>query len=206
MNMSVNEIRVEHNDFIAVYHNVFPAGYCKHIINEFERLISVGAGGNRQRMDGVPKHKKDDYNIGFTIHAHNLKKFEDKCSVDMFFKGLQTCYEEYTDQYSILKDDIVLATHMKVQRSDPGAGYHLWHAEQGNGPNSSRVLVYMLYLNSLAENAAGETEFLYQKRRIRPKENTMVLWPAAYTHAHRGNVVHGYESKYIATGWFYHEP
>jgi hypothetical protein len=64
-------------------------------------------------------------------------------------------------------------------------------------------LVYSAYLNTIEE--AGETEFLYQKLRVAPKENTVVIWPAAFTHTHRGNVVHGDKSKYIITGWFYIE-
>jgi hypothetical protein len=64
-------------------------------------------------------------------------------------------------------------------------------------------LVYIAYLNTIKD--AGETEFLYQKIRIPPEENTMIIWPAAFTHTHRGNVVHGEKSKYIVTGWFYIE-
>jgi hypothetical protein len=94
---------------------------------------------------------------------------------------------------------------MKMQRTSPGGGYHVWHGEQGNNARAERVLVYMLYLNTLEPDAAGETEFLYQQKRLRPQENTMILWPAAYTHAHRGNVVHGDKDKYIVTGWFYYE-
>jgi hypothetical protein len=63
----------------------------------------------------------------------------------------------------------------------------------------------MLYLNTLSTEEAGETEFLYQQRRLQPTENTTVLWPAAFTHAHRGNTVFGERSKYIVTGWFYYE-
>ena len=63
----------------------------------------------------------------------------------------------------------------------------------------------MCYLNTIKPEDAGETEFLYQKRRINPVENTIVLWPAAYTHMHRGNTVFGNVSKYIATGWFDYE-
>jgi len=33
----------------------------------------------------------------------------------------------------------------------------------------------------------------------------MLLWPATFTHAHRGNPVLGEQSKYIVTGWFYYE-
>jgi hypothetical protein len=90
-----------------------------------------------------------------------------------------------------------------MQKTDPGAGYHIWHSEQQQGSDSARCLVYSAYLNDIDD--AGETEFLYQRLRIVPKENTMILWPAAFTHTHRGNVVHGTKSKYIITGWFYIE-
>jgi hypothetical protein len=63
----------------------------------------------------------------------------------------------------------------------------------------------MLYLNTLTAEEAGETEFLYQQRRLRPEENTMVIWPATFTHTHRGNAVFGERSKYIVTGWFYYD-
>jgi hypothetical protein len=94
---------------------------------------------------------------------------------------------------------------MKMQRTGPGGGYHVWHAEQGPGTNASRVVAYMLYLNTLSPEEGAETEFLYQKKRLNPVENTMVLWPAAYTHAHRGNPVLGETHKYIVTGWFYYD-
>ena len=68
---------------------------------------------------------------------------------------------------------------------------------------ANRALVYSAYLNTIEE--AGETEFLYQRTRIPPKENTMIIWPAGFTHTHRGNVVYGNKSKYIITGWFYLE-
>jgi len=94
---------------------------------------------------------------------------------------------------------------MKMQRTSPGGGYHVWHGEQGNNRSAERVLVYMLYLNTMKPEEAGETEFLYQQTRLRPQENTMILWPAAYTHAHRGNTVFGDNCKYIVTGWFYYD-
>ena len=94
---------------------------------------------------------------------------------------------------------------MKMQRTDPGGGYHVWHGEQGNGVSSSRVIVYLLYLNTLDPNEAGETEFLYQQQRFRPVENQMLFWPASYTHTHRGNTVFGHRSKYVVTGWFFYD-
>ena len=68
---------------------------------------------------------------------------------------------------------------------------------------SKVALVWTIYLNDI--DAAGETEFLYQKvRRVEPKENSCSIFPAGFTHMHRGNVVHGEKTKYILTGWFYY--
>ena len=46
----------------------------------------------------------------------------------------------------------------------------------------------------------GETEFLYQRRRIVPKRGSLLIAPIAFTHTHRGNRPKGGD-KYIATSW-----
>jgi hypothetical protein len=198
-------MNVEYKDFIAIYRDVYPEGYCQHLIGEFERLVDSGAGVNRQRGEGALKHSKNDLQLGLNFGVHNAAAFNDVAATRVFFDGLQQCYDQYTEQFSILKDQSIRGTAMKMQRTDPGGGYHIWHAEQGNKDHAERVLVYMLYLNDLGEQDGGETEFLYQRLRLRPEANTMILWPAAYTHTHRGNTVLGNQSKYIVTGWFYHD-
>jgi hypothetical protein len=192
-------------DFIKIYQDVYPDGYCQHLIDEFERLTQSGAGTNRQNSEGAPRHRKNDLQLGLNMGVHAVAPFEDKSAVDMFFKGLQACYDDYTAQFSTLKDGRICGTAMKMQRTDPGGGYHVWHGEQGNGDHADRVLVYSLYLNTLGDGGGGETEFLYQRCRIATQANTMVMWPAAFTHTHRGNTVLGSQSKYIVTGWFYYE-
>jgi hypothetical protein len=198
-------MKVEHKNFIARYTDVYPDGYCQHLINEFNRLAKSGAGSNRKVSENASAHVKNDYQISLNIGVHYAEPFKEKDTVNMFFDGLQECYEDYTNLFSVLKTEKIRGTVMKMQRTDSGGGYHVWHGEQGSGKHSERVLVYMLYLNTLEPESAGETEFLYQQTRIQPVENTMILWPAAYTHAHRGNTVFGNTSKYIVTGWFYYD-
>jgi hypothetical protein len=199
-------MNIEHIEYISLYKDVYPEGYCQHLISEFNRLEANGAGANRQRAEGVAKHVKDDHHISVELVNHALIRFNDQFTNDLFFEGLQRCYDDYSEKYSVLKDSgNVRATAMKMQRTGPGGGYHIWHAEQGPGTNASRVVAYMLYLNTLSPEEGAETEFLYQKKRFNPVENTMVLWPAAYTHAHRGNPVLGETHKYIVTGWFYYD-
>ena len=60
------------------------------------------------------------------------------------------------------------------------------------------MLVAILYLNTVKEG--GETEFLYQRTRISPKQGTLILFPPSWTHTHRGNPpLSG--NKYILTTW-----
>jgi hypothetical protein len=205
-------MNVEYKDFIGVFSDVYPEGFCQHLIEEFERFQQLGAGTNRQDNESVPKHKKDDYqifcngkNINFAPFDENNENRKIKKTIDIFYRGLQICFEQYVNEFSSLKNVEITCNNMKMQKTSSGGGYHVWHAEQGNGEQANRGLVYMLYLNTLPAEANGETEFLYQQRRINPVENTMVLWPAAFTHAHRGNPVYGDNSKYIVTGWFHHE-
>lgn len=196
-------MKIEYKDFIGFYQDVYPEGYCKHLIKEFDKLQDDSVGGNRQKSENALRHNKDDYQIGINMREHTLKWFEGNDPCVMYFDGLQRCFDEYTTNYSVLRDSPIRASVMKMQKTGSGGGYHVWHPEQGPGEHSRRVLVYMLYLNTLSDKAGGETEFLYQRQRIKPEENLMLLWPAAYTHTHRGNLTLTDEYKYIVTGWFY---
>lgn len=199
----MNKEYIEH---IALYKDVYPEGYCQHLISEFDRLENGGVGSNRQRSENANKHVKDDHSIGIELRNHNLLDFNGQSTSSLYFDGLQSCYDDYTNKYSVLRDNgKIRATVMKMQRTGPGGGYHVWHAEQGPAEHANRVVTYMLYLNTIAPEDGAETEFLYQKKRFNPVENTTIIWPAAYTHAHRGNPVLGETHKYIVTGWFYYD-
>jgi hypothetical protein len=199
-------MNIEYKDFVGYYKNVYPEGYCSHLISEFDRLESGGAGSNRQSNDGAFKHYKDDHQIFINIRNHPVQNFNNEDTCDLFFQGLQECYEEYSEKYSTLKTSgRIRSSYMKMQRTGPGGGYHVWHHEQAAGSSQARVLTYILYLNTLLPEQAGETEFLYQQARVGAEENMMLLWPAAFTHCHRGNAVYGTGHKYIVTGWFYYE-
>lgn len=198
-------MNAEYKGFIGVYNNVYPEGYCQHLISQFDRLEASGAGSNRIQSENARRHEKNDHHIFMSLKGHNVETFNEKNVVGLFFDGLQRCYEDYCSMFSSLQEGKIRATVMKMQRTGPGGGYHMWHCEQNNEDQAGRVLVYMLYLNTLEPSEAGETEFLYQKERYNPTANQMLLWPAAYTHTHRGNTVLGERSKYIVTGWFYYD-
>lgn len=197
----------EYINFIGFYRNVFPNGYCQFLIDEFNRLIELGLGKNRLEFEGTKKHHKDDCTIilnGRTA-APLINTFDGSPPVHFFFEGLLKCFKKYVEKFPTSNEEGLEVYIMKMQCTPPGGGYHVWHHENGKNTTrreGDRVLVYSFYLNSFKPEQAGETEFYYQQLRVLPEENMMIIWPADWTHTHRGNVVHGKENKYIITGWF----
>ena len=85
-------------------------------------------------------------------------------------------------------------------------GYPYWHCEQypkrDGGEALHRAVLWTIYLNDGFD--AGETEFLYQQRKIRPRTGSLLIAPAAFTHTHRGNRPEGGD-KFIATSWILYQ-
>lgn len=81
-------------------------------------------------------------------------------------------------------------------------GYPYWHCElyprDGGCETLHRHLLWTLYLND--GFAEGETEFLFQQRKIAPQAGALLIAPTAFTHTHRGNRPQGGD-KFIATSW-----
>lgn len=81
-------------------------------------------------------------------------------------------------------------------------GYPYWHCElyprDPQAETLHRHLLWTLYLNDGFE--AGETEFMFQGRRIAPRTGDLLIAPTAFTHTHRGNRPVGGD-KFIATSW-----
>ena len=63
---------------------------------------------------------------------------------------------------------------------------------------ATRAFVVQLYLNDIEEG--GETEFLYIGKRIPARAGRLIIFPAGFTHAHRGNPPLG-QTKYICSSW-----
>ena len=181
---------------IEVYDNAFEAEYCEEIIRHFEvmaeRQVTFSMDSIRKNQDDRIvfdwAHTQGVYNYDFGLCKH-------------FFERLHHFYtEEYMKKYSMLEQSQQhSAKGMSLQRTSPHKGYHAWHQESANLGSCSRVVTYMLYLNTIEEG--GETEFLYQGLRIHPLQGALVFFPTNYLYPHRGNPIYkGY--KYIITGWY----
>ncbi|HBK45623.1 MAG TPA: 2OG-Fe(II) oxygenase [Xanthomonadaceae bacterium] len=86
-------------------------------------------------------------------------------------------------------------------------GYPYWHCElyprDASAETLHRHLLWTLYLNDDFEQ--GETEFLFQRRKARPRTGSLLIAPTAFTHTHRGNRPLGGD-KFIATSWILFQP
>lgn len=184
-------------NFIEVYPQAFDKAWCQQVIQYFDIAHDRGLTLDRQSHDNVSKLSKEDAGLFETQMPVNSLTKDIFTKLNEIFWG--HCYKQYSEKYSILTN---LGSHKifgaKIQKTLPGQGYHEWHCEQFNLDTSMRMAAWTIYLNDNFE--AGETEFLYQQYRYKPQEGDCVIFPAAYTHTHRGNPpINGV--KYIITGW-----
>lgn len=92
---------------------------------------------------------------------------------------------------------------INLQWYDAGeGGYPYWHCElyprDAAAETLHRHLLWTLYLNE--EFSEGETEFLFQQRKVTPRTGSLLIAPTAFTHTHRGNRPQQGD-KCIATSW-----
>ena len=113
------------------------------------------------------------------------------------FKSLGLAIREFRNQYPYFNGPFKDMGY-GLQRTNPGEYYH-WHIDGGSHDFSHRQLVAIWYLNDV-EGPGGETEFLFQKVKIKPQMGKLVLFPPFWTHEHRGATLQS-GVKYIATTW-----
>ena len=183
-------------NFIGVFEEAFTKEYCDSVIKYFEDMNRAGFAIDRQQQ-GASKLMKDDLQL-YVHSSVNLNYANDLIEpFNSVFWG--QLYAQYVNTFSILKDYAPHTNYaFKIQKTNVGQGYHTWHAENSTRETANRILAWTLYLNDVDEG--GETEFLYYPKRIKPKAGTLILWPAAFTHTHRGNPPIS-NTKYIITGW-----
>ena len=217
-------------DFIEVYDDVLDAATCRALIERFEasgqaRRGATGSGVDVSLKDSwdimldehAPwadaKQRLNEAAFGglkryLRHYAHAALaplqlKLPDPASGQLVTLDAERVATLDEATLSMLLIKVFRPGTINIQKylADQG-GYPYWHSEQypkhDMGEALHRVLLWTVYLNDGFE--AGETEFLYQQRRIKPKAGSLLLAPAAFTHTHRGNRPQGGD-KYIATSW-----
>ena len=191
-------MNVNIENFVGVFENAFSKEYCDEVIEYFEQATAAGFVQNRQQQN-ADTSKRSINDSQFYAHSEFSIKYTAELATKFSSIFWNELYSEYVKKFDIMQD---FASHKiysyKVQKTEVGQGYHVWHTENMNKDTSERILTWILYLNDVEEG--GETEFLYYPKRIKPKTGTLILWPAGFTHTHRGNPPIS-NTKYIVTGW-----
>jgi hypothetical protein len=191
------------DDFIGVWENHLPKSLCKKFIDYFEQNIIDESSNNLTEEEKKWVSNGTDQFGDKNLGRKDLSILLNYCNSEFSRttnQYLQSCLMNYIGEYGQLAQTRMISTDVKFQRTMPGGGYHVWHYENTGLAMAQRVLTWIIYLNDMPEGE-GETEFLYQKRRIPPKAGTCVIWPAGFTHVHRGLTVYT-QNKYILTGWY----
>ena len=193
----MNTKKVHIDNFIAIYDNYITPEECNKAITLFE---------NENKL------KKTFNRIGFenasTLQKQDQQYFAKGSNVDVWWESLKSmminfdlAFKHYStttgagDAYGVPFH----LTELKIQKTLPTEGYHVWHIEHGKGfENEGRAFVFSIYLNDVEDG--GETEFLNFSKRVKPKKGRIVIWPAGFPYVHRGNPPLSGE-KYILTSW-----
>lgn len=120
-----------------------------------------------------------------------------------YLKSLEQVIGYYKQKYTFcdsLTKPWALKEPFNIQWYPPNGGFKKFHTERiGDLTSNLRFLTFMTYLNDVTDN--GETEFYYQKLKVKPQKGLTLIWPVDWTHTHRG-IPSPTQEKMIITGWY----
>lgn len=190
----------EQNNFIGIYDDVYSKEWCDNVIKYFHKMNDSGLTFTRKQQRSEDKRmQRDDTQLYVATTVLFHENFDGSFHREFYSNIWNKVYGPYADKYDILdqyaRHDIISP---KIQKTEIGEGYHVWHSEDQSLNVSNRILTFTVYLNDVEEG--GETEMLYYPIRIKPKTGRVAIFPATFTHTHRGNPPIS-NTKYIITGW-----
>ena len=181
-------------DFIGVVDGALPSNICKEIIKYIDGKQLVQGGYGDGQIDLNYKDVQEVRPVPFlddgSIVSEHLTK-----SLNIFtssYRNLHPGIDEICSWAPL--------NYYTLKKYDPGQGYHAVHCENsGMSNNINRMLVWMFYFNTVTD--AGGTFFPEYDRIVNAVEGRLVIWPAYWTHIHKG-IVSETQTKYIASGWY----
>ena len=183
-----------HPNFIGAWLIEHPS-LCNDLITYFES--NIGAQNIGTTSGGRDLDAKDRVDIAIAPNQINSPGNE---VFKTYMHNLFDCYRDYLVQWPFLNGigkNLEVGT-FNLGRYRPGQHFQKVHTERSSLDTLHRVLAWMTYLNDVDEG--GSTYFTHYDLEIKPQKGLTILWPAEWTHAHRGNVVLK-GSKYMITGW-----
>lgn len=216
--------------FIEVYEKSLTEEFCQQCINKFDASKEKHKGRTGHGVDPIKKNSSDitiSHSEHWQAEVNHLQQVVLQGLIQYVRKypfvlvgsiALQVQTPDGFEQISYvdipnLNDDSLSRLIQTVFRlgsiniqkyKQNEGGYFYYHSEIYPHPNDvdnnalHRKLLWMFYLNDVEEG--GETEFYHQQLVTKPKQGSLVIAPAGFTHTHRGNMPKS-NDKYIFTSW-----
>ena len=171
------------------------ASLCDDLVSYFERHKNQHKQGSTSSGENV--NNKDRIDISLSPNEIKLAGNE---IFEIYFKSLFEFYKDYNLQWPFLEyfaSDLNIGG-FNMGRYEKGQHFQSIHCERCGLNTLHRLFAFMTYLNDVEEG--GSTYFEHYDLEIKPRKGLTILWPAEWTHIHKGNVIKK-GSKYIITGW-----
>ena len=183
----------DQENFIKMW-NIQDNSISDDLINFFDNNPALQNPGRSYKGMGDSKEDKDSMDV--TIRPELVSKNK---VISNYIKYLNHFANEYCEEYEIVKYIPLQMGAFNIQKYNTGGHFKSVHSERMSKKNMYRVFAWMTYLNDVDDG--GETFFSHYDISIKPRKGRTIIWPAEWTHAHKGEVVNSGE-KYIITGWF----
>ena len=177
------------------------AGICDRLIalhraGDQKGIVKRGSMAKAEQKV-VDLEKKDSFDLTLSAVPGDL---QDEYGVPAYFAELKRCLDLYLEQHPILKNigRYGVTESPAIQHYRPGGGFKLAHFERSGFSTTTRMLVWMTFLNDVTDG--GGTRFDYQDHTFEARKGRTLIWPSDFTHTHVG-VVSPTQHKYIITGW-----
>ena len=183
----------ESNNFINQYY-LSDSSICDDLIKLFKNSKNKSVG---EMEKGINKKIKDSTDI--LLRDTDISQSK---TLIKYFEELSKIVDLYKNKYKSCNTRVPtwgLEPAFRIQKYKPSQAFHGWHCEKGSVGTAIRHLVWMTYLNDIKKG--GETEWYYQKLKVKPKKGLTVIWPSEWTFTHKGHTTVD-EDKYIITGWY----
>ena len=181
------------DNFIIRYKGAFSREDCDTIIKHVENFEDNNLLYYQEEDRHLQDHKTISINNSYEVDLPAAALIS-----RLILPKHKPCVDDYIQRFSILGQSKFTIYDVKLKKVPCGGGFHAWDYENGSMISASRMFVIQLYLNDGFEG--GETEFLYQNLREEAVAGDVIIFPAGYTHVHRGNPPIG-GTKYTATSW-----
>ena len=173
----------------------FDKSLCEKIIiffNENNVLQQPGISG-----ESIDLNKKKSTDL--TINPKDLENPKFEC-LKNYFNELNKCYDDYKLSWPFLNESFskVDIGSFNIQKYDTGGHFSKLHSERMSLQYLLRLFAFMTYLNE--DFNGGNTYLSHYDLAIKPETGKTLIWPAEWTHAHKGEIIKS-NSKFIITGW-----